>query len=135
MPGGIEQYLERRKKQGSTAPDNKALGGEAAQATDRGATVAEVASENHNSAPRTTLSAQEDRELQKEMNAVERKMGKVSKELEKLQAKMAEVAERMASDASAADELTELDAKVREAQEQHEELEMRWLEIAEQREG
>ena len=135
LPGGIEQYLERRKKQGSTAPDNKALGGEAAQATDRGAAVAEVASENHNSAPRTTLSAQEDRELQKEMNAVERKMDKVSKELEKLQAKMAEVAERMASDASAADELTELDAKVRAAQEQHEELEMRWLEIAEQREG
>ena len=125
LPGGIEQYLEKRKQQGAGIFNNKTLGSAAEG----------EASKKKEETTAPALSAQEDRELSKEMSALERKMDKVNKELDSLQVKMAAVAERMSTDPKAADEMTELDRKITAAREQHEELEMNWLETAEKREG
>ena len=138
LPGGIEQYLERRQQLGAGAPDHRSLGGQAAasekkKAGNDPALGAEGASTQASSKP--ALSAQEDRELQKEMNALERKMEKLSQKLEKITAQMADVAETMASDPGAAEKLTALDGEAQALRSEHEELEMAWLEAAEKREG
>lgn len=138
LPGGIEQYLERRQQLGAGAPDHRSLGDQAAasekkKAGNDPALGAEGASTQASSKP--ALSAQEDRELQKEMNALERKMDKLSQKLEKITAQMADVAETMVSDPGAAEKLTALDGEAQALRSEHEELEMAWLEAAEKREG
>lgn len=106
LPGGIEEYLRKRASLVTTsAPD---LGDK--QQVER----------------TSTLSSQEERELQKRMNATERKMGKVAEKVAKLEAKMAE----LAADGKF-DELGAADTQLKEAQAEHEELEMTWLELGE----
>lgn len=133
LPGGIEQYLKIRAEQ------QKAEGSHE-NAMDFGAMTAGVqtekdATESAAETPRDEekkpkLSAQEDRELCKQMNAVERRMGKVEEKIAKLEADMATAAEAMDHE-----KLAELNDELQAANEEHEELEMEWLEAAERREN
>ncbi len=140
LPGGIDQYLATRAElaaaegrnanvldlKGGRRGDEPSAGRDASAGPDGGKTVA--------STPKSTnLSAQEDRELQKEMNSLERKMGKLEQRIEKLNGEMAAAAE----DPNGVDtgKLAELSQQVDSAREEYEGLEMDWLEAAEKREG
>lgn len=117
LPGGIDQYLERRAAEADTggvvdlgehtekpdAPKNDAQG----------------------------ISAQEHRELRKTLNRLEREMSKLSKTIEQTEKKLAEasVAEPLDTEL-----LAHLDGQLREARSQHEEIEMEWLDVAERME-
>lgn len=79
------------------------------------------------------LSAREDRELQKELNAVERRMTKTAAAVDTVTAEMAEVAQ--AAEGVDTARLAELDARLKDLRSEHDELETRWLEIAERKES
>jgi ATP-binding cassette subfamily F protein uup len=118
LPGGIAQYLERRAGQAaaeSRHTGNMALGGA--------------------EAPRQTqgLSAQEDRALTKELNALERRMSKVQGTVDDLNRQLAEAAAPQDGNIDTA-LLADLDARLTAAKDEHDELEMTWLEVAERRE-
>lgn len=117
LPGGIEEYLQRRRDMAEAAGSGALNVGPNQPAT-------EVAEEK---APESSLSAQEHRQLRKELNALERKMSKLGEAEEKLNATMAEAAEKMDTDA-----LVELNAKLQAVQAEREELEMRWMEVGEE---
>lgn len=117
LPGGIDQYLQRRAAEGETGgvldlgePDDKA------GASDKDAPA---------------ISAQEHRELRKTLNRLERDMGKLSQTITQTEQKLADasVAEPLDTEL-----LARLDEQLREARSHHEELEMEWLEVAERME-
>ncbi|WP_420099608.1 ABC-F family ATP-binding cassette domain-containing protein [Corynebacterium sp.] len=118
LPGGIAQYLERRAEQ--AAGENRHAGN-----MSLGGTPA--------AQQQTGLSAQEDRALTKELNALERRMSKV-------QATIGDLNQRLATASAPADGtvdtalLAELDSALTAAKDEHDELEMTWLETAEKRE-
>lgn len=120
LPGGIEEYLQRRRDMAEAAGSGALNVGPNQPATEE---VAEKAAES-------ALSAQEHRQLRKELNALERKMSKLSEEETKLNTTMAEAAEKMDTDA-----LVDLNAKLQAVQAEREELELRWLEIGEELEA
>ncbi|KAA8720887.1 ABC-F family ATP-binding cassette domain-containing protein [Corynebacterium spheniscorum] len=117
LPGGIEEYLQRRRDMAEAA-------GSGALNVGPNQPPTEAVEEK---APEAALSAQEHRQLRKELNALERKMSKLGEEEEKLNATMAEAAEKMDTDA-----LVDLNAKLQAVQAEREELEMRWLEVGEE---
>lgn len=84
------------------------------------------------SAAKSSLSAGEQHKLTKEMNALERKIQKLTAEEEKLQAEMAAVASATELDTV---KLAELSQKAQGVAEQREELEMQWMELGEKLEG
>ncbi|MEJ6549560.1 ABC-F family ATP-binding cassette domain-containing protein [Corynebacterium sp. USCH3] len=118
LPGGIAQYLERRAEQ--AAGENRHAGN-----MSLGGTPA--------AQQQTGLSAQEDRALAKELNALERRMSKV-------QVTIGDLNQRLATASAPADGtvdtalLAELDSALTAAKDEHDELEMTWLETAEKRE-
>lgn len=118
-PGGIDEYLKRRAA--LEAQENSGVLNLGTQLSDAPPTSA---------APPKRLSSQEERELTKKMNALERKMGKLDQQTEKLNEKMAAAAEAVDTEA-----LTKLDAELKDVAAQREELEMEWLELGEQLEG
>lgn len=120
LPGGIEEYLQRRRDMAEAAGSGALNVGPNQPATEE---VVEKA-------PESALSAQEHRQLRKELNALERKMSKLSEEETKLNTTMAEAAEKMDTDA-----LVDLNAKLQAVQAEREELELRWLEIGEELEA
>ncbi len=116
LPGGIEEYLRRRKaSEDAAAKPVLNLGEKEAQT---GANSAEVA------APK--LSNQEVRDITKKMNSLERKMSKLDEQISTINSDMAAAAEAM--DTS---KLQELDSKLKQLQGEHEQLEMDWLELGE----
>lgn len=123
LPGGIAQYLERRAEQAaveSRHTGNMALGGaQASQQTPQ---------------QTTGLSAQEDRALTKELNALERRMSKVQATVEDLNQRLAAASAPEDGNVDTA-MLADLDAKLTAAKDEHDELEMNWLEVAERRES
>ena len=118
LPGGIEQYLERRKQEASDEGRKNTLTFDAA---DSGAV----------SSGRPSLGAKEVHALTKEMSALERKMGKIEQKINSIHEKMNEVAEKAATGEPVTDELAALDKDLKTHQEEHGELEMQWLEIGE----
>lgn len=120
LPGGIEEYLQRRRDMAEAAGSGALNVGPNQPATE------EVVEKG----PESALSAQEHRQLRKELNALERKMSKLSEEETKLNNTMAEAAEKMDTDA-----LVDLNAKLQAVQAEREELELRWLEIGEELEA
>ncbi|MFF4340509.1 ABC-F family ATP-binding cassette domain-containing protein [Kitasatospora sp. NPDC001540] len=106
LPGGVDEYLERR-----TAMAEAAAAAAAVQA----------------SAPAATsgLSAGDLRAAKKEMQKLERQIAKLDEQESKLHTQLAE----HAADFS---KVAELDAQLRKVREDKEELEMSWLELAEQ---
>ncbi|WP_313005649.1 ABC-F family ATP-binding cassette domain-containing protein [Corynebacterium variabile] len=126
LPGGIQQYLDRRREliaapAAPSAPSSASPGQDAASGTASGA------------ASSPGLSAQEDRELKKELNALERKMQKLSAKVDTLTAKLADAS--MPADGNIDTALlADLDRELQGVRSEHDDCEMRWLEVAEMRE-
>ena len=121
LPGGIEQYLTLRAEQAKalgTDENSMNLGGQGGDV------------EKTEKKESSGLSAQEDRELRKQMNAAERKMAKLAEKIAGLEDEMAAAAEAMDHE-----KLAELNESLQAANDEHEELEMEWLEAAERREN
>ena len=121
LPGGIEQYLELRAEQAKalgTDENSMNLGGQGGDV------------EKTEKKESTGLSAQEDRELRKQMNAAERKMAKLGEKIAGLEEEMAAAAEAMDHE-----KLAELNEALQAANGEHADLEMEWLEAAERREN
>ncbi|PLA37395.1 glycerophosphodiester phosphodiesterase [Corynebacterium coyleae] len=113
LPGGIQQYLDRRAAEATdTGPLD--LG-------DRGEGVVDK---------QEGLSSQEQREIRKQMKALERKIAKESERAEALEAEITALSEAGDFDAIAT-KTKELTA----AKDTREELEMEWLELGETLEG
>src|SRR5699024_3821417 len=115
LPRGIEQYLEIRRGMAAAAGSGPLDLGE----RDR------VAVEKQEG-----LSSQEERELKKQLNALERKISKLDPKIGKIHADMAAAAEAMDTG-----KLTDLDAQLKALESEREELEMEWLELGEKLEG
>ena len=111
LPGGIQQYLDQRADQARTAG-----------VLDLGQGQPEAVEKQ--------MSSQEERELQKKMKALERKIAKENERAEALEAEIAALSEAGDFDAIGA-KTKELTA-VKDARE---ELEMEWLELGEKLEG
>lgn len=111
LPGGIQQYLDQRADQARTAGVLD-LGEGQPEAVDK------------------QMSSQEERELQKKMKALERKIAKENERAEALEAEIAALSEAGDFDAIGA-KTNELTA----AKDAREELEMEWLELGETLEG
>ncbi|OFL91573.1 ABC-F family ATP-binding cassette domain-containing protein [Corynebacterium sp. HMSC055D05] len=113
LPGGIQQYLDRRAAEATdTGPLD--LG-------DRGEGVVDK---------QEGLSSQEQREIRKQMKALERKIAKESERADTLEAEITALSEAGEFDAIAT-KTKELTA----AKDTREELEMEWLELGETLEG
>ncbi|MFE1318923.1 ABC-F family ATP-binding cassette domain-containing protein [Kitasatospora phosalacinea] len=106
LPGGVDEYLERR-----TAMAEAAAAAAAVQAPAPAAA--------------SGLSAGDLRAAKKEMQKLERQIAKLDEQESKLHTQLAE----HAADFS---KVAELDAQLRKVREDKEELEMSWLELAEQ---
>ncbi|MEU8178642.1 ABC-F family ATP-binding cassette domain-containing protein [Microbispora hainanensis] len=117
LPGGVDEYLERRAA-------GAALSARAAAATG----APERADRDEQPAPAGGLSAKELRELQKELNRLERQIDKFGEREAKLHAQMAEAA-------SDFERLGKLDAELREIAAQKESAEIEWMAVAERLEG
>ncbi|XVQ85025.1 ABC-F family ATP-binding cassette domain-containing protein [Microbispora siamensis] len=116
LPGGVDEYLERRAS-------GAALSARAASA----AGAPERVVQDDQPAP-AGLSAKELRELQKELNRLERQIDKFGEREAKLHAEMAEAA-------SDFERLAKLDAELREIAAQKESAEIEWMTMAERLEG
>ncbi|MDO5030478.1 MAG: ABC-F family ATP-binding cassette domain-containing protein [Corynebacterium sp.] len=121
LPGGINQYLEKRAQ---LAARESAGAGSGARATTAAAEA---------EAKDSGLSAAEQHALRKQMNALERKMTKLSDREAKLNAEMAKISADV--DNLDTERLAELDREVTCLREERDELEMEWLELGEQAEG
>ena len=101
LPGGVDEYLDRRAR--SKAAAGSRPGGAAVEAS------------------RSDAAAE--RQRKKDLARIEGQLEKVAAEIERLHAKMAEAATDFAR-------LAELDAQLRDAEARHERLEEAWLETA-----
>ena len=115
LPGGIQQYLDRRAAQQGSAGvlDLGEARGAEQQAVDK----------------QKALSSQEERELRKRMNALERKLEKADKDAAALEAEITELSGGAAPDFEAIGVKTKELAALRD---ERDELEMQWLELGEQ---
>ncbi|MCX5399062.1 ABC-F family ATP-binding cassette domain-containing protein [Streptomyces sp. NBC_00102] len=108
LPRGIDEYIERRQRMEATATPSAAV----------------PAAAKESSPQASSLSAQESRAAKKELQKVERQLGKLSDRETKLHAQIAE-------NATDFGKVAKLDAELRELVTERDELEMRWLELAE----
>ncbi|AQQ14766.1 putative ABC transporter ATP-binding protein [Corynebacterium glaucum] len=115
LPGGIQQYLDRRAAQQGSAG-----------VLDLGEARA---AEQHAVDKQKALSSQEERELRKRMNALERKLEKADKDAAALEAEITELSGGAAPDFEAIGAKTKELAALRD---ERDELEMQWLELGEQ---
>ncbi|MFI6325458.1 ABC-F family ATP-binding cassette domain-containing protein [Nonomuraea sp. NPDC050556] len=105
LPGGVDEYLERRAR--------------GAAVTARVASAVESAEEK----PKEASSAKEDRELRKELQRLERQLDKLAGQEAKLHAAMADAASDYAK-------LGSLDAQLKDIHTQKDATEAEWLELA-----
>ncbi|MFD8701256.1 ABC-F family ATP-binding cassette domain-containing protein [Kitasatospora sp. NPDC059648] len=113
LPGGVDEYLERRARMAAAAA--------AASASASGGSAPAAAE----AAAASGLSGGDLRAAKKEMQKLERQIAKLDEKESKLHAQLAE----HAADFS---KVAELDGQLRAVREEKEELEMSWLELAEQ---
>ncbi|MEZ0073343.1 ABC-F family ATP-binding cassette domain-containing protein [Planotetraspora sp. GP83] len=118
LPGGVDEYLERRAAGGALSARAAASDGTAPAA------AAQNGTPNGEAAAPGGLSAKEQRELQKELNRLERQLDKLGEREATLHAQMAEAA-------SDFERLGKLDAELREVGVQKEAVELEWMELAE----
>ncbi|MGV9481924.1 ABC-F family ATP-binding cassette domain-containing protein [Gordonia aichiensis] len=115
LPGGIEQYLQRRKEiAASNTGDNRS----AVLSGAGGATGADDPTP-------PTISAAEHREARKTMNRLERRIAQLTAREEQLHVELADAA-------TDPDRLVTLGAELRGVVDEKETAEMEWLEVAEQ---
>ncbi|GII29893.1 ABC-F family ATP-binding cassette domain-containing protein [Planotetraspora mira] len=115
LPGGVDEYLERRASGAALSARAASAGTAAAPA--QAPAAAQVAVD-------AGLSAKELRELQKELNRLERQLDKLGEREAKLHAEMATAA-------SDFERLGKLDAELREIGAQKDSVELEWMELAE----
>ncbi|MGW1469481.1 ABC-F family ATP-binding cassette domain-containing protein [Streptomyces sp. NPDC002308] len=108
LPRGIDEYIERRQRMEETATPS----------------AAPAAGVKEPAPAANAVSAQESRAAKKELQKVERQLGKLSDRETKLHAQIAE-------NATDFGKVAKLDAELRELVTERDELEMRWLELAE----
>ena len=115
LPGGIQQYLDRR----------------AATSTSSG--PLDLGEKEHGGVEKQqALSSQEARELQKKMKALDRKIEKADEQIAAVEGEIAAMSAQDAPDFEAIGAKTK---QVGELKDQRDELEMEWLELGEQLEG
>ena len=117
LPGGIEEYLRRRKQLAAAESGGVIdLGGSKADGQEAPAEK-----------PKPKVDGATIRRINKEMKSTERKIAKLREERDGVEASMLEAAQNMETDrlAQLTERLQELDASV-------EELEMTWMELGEQ---
>jgi len=113
LPGGIDEYLRKReeieagKNTGVINLGEKKTGAPAPK-------------------PEKKLSSQQEREITKKMNALERKMQKLEKSAAQINEKLAAAAEEVDTEA-----MTRLDTELKDNRSAYEDLEMEWLELGE----
>ena len=133
LPRGIEQYLERRTELARAAGKNDNVLDLGRPWWFCGHHCGFFSDAKGSPAPR--LSSQEERQLRKDMNAIERKMAKLDDKIADLHKQMETAAAEASSGKIDTEKLSALDAELQVAQGEHEELEMQWLEFGEQLEG
>ncbi|WP_284981022.1 ABC-F family ATP-binding cassette domain-containing protein [Arthrobacter sp. efr-133-TYG-118] len=116
LPGGVDQYLELRE---AALASGAVTGG-----ASRGSARPTAASGS--SAAASGPSEAEKREARKDLNRIDRQLGKIAQQEEKLHVQMA-----AKSQSGDFDGLGELNAKLQELLEEKEGLELEWLEAAE----
>ncbi|NJP89655.1 ABC-F family ATP-binding cassette domain-containing protein [Nonomuraea sp. FMUSA5-5] len=120
LPGGVDEYLERRAA-GTAVTARLGAGAPAAEAS---VTTGPAGAGAGAGAPEQGgLSAKEERELRKELNRLERQLDKLSEQESRLHAAMADAASDYAK-------LGSLDAQLREITAQKDTIEAEWLEVA-----
>ncbi|MFC0582049.1 ABC-F family ATP-binding cassette domain-containing protein [Micrococcoides hystricis] len=116
LPAGVDEYLRLRKEQDQSGP----------AASTRATSTTESGSD---SGPTSTLSGAERQAAQKEANATERKLNRITEQIDKLEAAMHEI------DPQDFVALGEKSAEITQLRAEQEELEERWLELSEILEG
>jgi len=124
LPGGIEEYLSRRAAEEAANPTGALNLGEVSNEPSVPSVAAPSASAVQ--AQQSNLSNQEQREITKKMNALERKMTKLDPQIAKINADMARAAEIVDTEA-----LTRLDGELKTIEAEREQLEMEWMELGE----
>ncbi|MEV7355720.1 ABC-F family ATP-binding cassette domain-containing protein [Kitasatospora sp. NPDC091276] len=122
LPGGVDEYLERRARMAASI----AAAASAASGASTASTASAAASGGSDAGTAASaLSGGDLRAAKKEMQKMERQIAKLDQKESKLHAQLAE----HAADFS---KVAELDAQLRAVREEKEELELSWLELAEQ---
>ncbi|MEV8635978.1 ABC-F family ATP-binding cassette domain-containing protein [Streptosporangium sp. NPDC051023] len=116
LPGGVDEYLERRASGGALSA-RAAFGTASAAPTTSGGGAAAVPSAEPG------LSAKEERELRKELSRLERQLDKLGAREAKLHASMADAAADYGR-------LASLDAELKDIVAEKETVETEWLELA-----
>lgn len=116
LQGGIEEYLSRR------------------QAMESGGGVVNLGEKSRQpKAPaKKKLSSQDERELTKQLSALERKMAKAQERIDTFEQEMAQAS---ASGDPDMGKLADIDRELAAARAEHDELEAQWLEVGEKLEG
>ncbi|MFG6195007.1 ABC-F family ATP-binding cassette domain-containing protein [Nonomuraea sp. JJY05] len=117
LPGGVDEYLERRAAGTALTARVGTVGQPSAAA------VAITSVPDQGKDALSALSAKEERELRKELNRLERQLDKLSDQESRLHAAMADAA-------SDYEKLGSLDAQLREITAQKDTIEAEWLEAA-----
>jgi len=118
LPGGIDEYLERRRRMAEGSGAGTGAGAAAGRAPASGAQAA----------AEKPKPAGDQRAAKKELQRVERQLSKLEERESKLHVQLAENSTDFAK-------VAELDTQLRSIREEREELEMAWLELAEQVQG
>lgn len=130
LPGGIEEYLSRRKKLAGAGDSGK---GHLPAGSAVGDGEVEKGASGSESVDTPSIDPAEHRRIQKEMRALERKMGKLSEKETKLSADMADVSADVANLDTG--KLADLSRQLDAVREEKDTLEMEWLELGEALEG
>ncbi len=119
LPGGVDQYLQLS----AAGAGGSSAGAVAGSPLDKRAATDTQDAAGEASAPKA--SGAEVRAAQKEMNQIDRKLGKLADQKAKLEEKMA------AHDPADYEGLAALSAEVQSLQDEVDELELRWMELSE----
>lgn len=122
LPGGVDQYLELRE---AALASGAVTGGASSGSGGAGGGSSPTAASG-SAAPVSGPSEAEKREARKDLNRIDRQLGKIAQQEEKLHVQMA-----AKSQSGDFDALGELNAKLQELLEEKEGLELEWLEAAE----
>ncbi|MBX6167716.1 MAG: ABC-F family ATP-binding cassette domain-containing protein [Thermobispora bispora] len=131
LPGGVDEYLERRAQGTAVSARAAARAATAAEAVPGETVPGETAAAPDGktaSAKTGGLSAKELRELQKELSRLERQLDRLSERETQLHGEMAQAAGDF-------ERLAKLDAELREVTAQKEAVELEWMTAAERLEG
>ncbi|GAC68622.1 ABC-F family ATP-binding cassette domain-containing protein [Gordonia soli] len=121
LPGGIEQYLRRRRELSAASASDR---GGSQRATTLGQRSADQGAEAPAAVSKPTVSAAEHREARKAMNRLER-------QIQQLDARESKLHDELVAAATEPDRLMTLNAELQQVVADKEAAEMEWLEVAE----